>query len=603
MRTVGARYLGDAKCEFTVWAPFLERLVLSIPGEPGREVPLQRDEEGYFQAVADDVPPGTKYHFSPQGRLCPDPASYSQPEDVFGPSCVVDHSAFGWRDSRWKSISLKDMVIYELHIGTFTPEGTFEAAAKRLGEVADLGITAVDIMPVAQFPGTRNWGYDGVFPFAVQHSYGGPDGLKGFVDACHRHNLAVVLDVVYNHLGPEGNVLEQYMPVFTDKYRTSWGRAINFDDAYSDGVRNFFIQNALFWFRHYHVDALRLDAIHGIFDMSAKHFLRQLAETVGDFSLQNGRTFILVAESDLNERRIVLETSTEGYGIDSQWSDDFHHAIHAVLTGEAGGYYRDFGSVGQIVDAMATGFVYAGGYSPYRKRRHGSPSGDIPPEKFVVFIQNHDQIGNRLKGERLTSQVGFEALKLAAGALVFSPYVPLVFMGEEYGETAPFPYFMSFHDGNLVEAVRQGRLRDFASFGWQEQPPDPWLPETFMRAKLNWDQRHQGEHKVLLSFYKKLFEWRKAIPALGCAERESMEVGRQENVITVKRQGKGGSVYLLMNFSDRQARIDCDFTAGGKIMDSSEKPWSGPGSMLPQSVARGQTLTMSPYSLCLYQGL
>ena len=604
MKTIGARYLGNKKCEFTVWAPLLENLSLSIITlQSQREKELQRDEDGYFSAIIDDIPPGTKYLYSIAGHLRPDPASYYQPEDVFGPSCVIDHAAFDWQDAHWKGIALKKMIIYELHIGTFTSEGTFEAAEKRLDDLVELGITAVEIMPVAQFSGNRNWGYDGVYPFAVQHSYGGPEGLKQFVDACHHRGLAVILDVVYNHLGPEGNFLPEYMPVFTDKYSTPWGKAINYDDAYSNGVRNYFIQNALYWMEHYHIDALRLDAIHGIFDMGAIHFLRELADAVEDSSRRNGRKFYLIAESDLNDRRVVLDPQREGYGIDSQWNDDFHHAIHAVLTKEISGYYQDFGPVEKIAKAMKEGFVYSGEYSLFRKRNHGSPSKDILSEKFVVSVQNHDQIGNRLKADRLAGLVSFEALKLAAGAMICSPYIPLIFMGEEYGEEAPFTYFMSFYDEKLIEAVRQGRRREFASFGWKEEPLDPWAQETFLKAKLNWHKRNEGEHRVLLSFYKRLFELRKTIPALANLNREGMSVEIQDSVILVKRHWSDSSIYLLMNFSHQAVNIHSDFQMGDKVIDSCEVHWNGAGSLLPQKIISGEVLTMNPWGFVVYESI
>ncbi len=601
MKTVGAHYLGNRKCEFIVWAPLLERLELSIVMPVPRQVKMERDQEGYFFITLEDVIPGTKYFYRTKENLRPDPASYYQPEDVFGPSCVVDHAAFNWRDKDWKGIAIKDMIIYELHIGTFTLEGTFESAQERVDDLADLGITAVEIMPVAQFPGVRNWGYDGVCPFAVQCSYGGPEGLKSFVNACHQRGLAVILDVVYNHLGPEGNFLAEYMPVFTDKYRMPWGQAINYDDAYSNGVRAYFIQNALYWMEHYHMDALRLDAIHGIYDSGAKHFLRELAQAVDDFSRQKQRKFYLIAESDLNDRRIVLEFQREGYGIDSQWSDDFHHAIHAVLTKEDKGYYQDFGRLEQIAQAMKEGFVYTGNYSLYRKRDHGSCSKDIPPEKFVVCVQNHDQVGNRLKAERLASLVSFEALKLAAGTLISSPYIPLIFMGEEYGEEAPFNYFMSFFDEHLIESVRQGRCREFASFGWKGQPPDPWDRQTFLFSKLNWHKRHEGKHGALLLFYRKLFELRKTVPALANLNRDGMAVEIKDSVIIVKRSWQDSAVYMLMNFGIQPVVVNSDFQGGEKLIDSCDAQWLGQGSPLALKIKSGETLSINPLSFVLYR--
>jgi len=599
MKTIGARYQGNKTCEFTVWAPLLEHLTLSIVSPNPREIDLTREGE-YFYARLEDILPGTKYFYRINGNLVPDPASFYQPEDVFGPSCVVDHTAFEWHDSHWKGIPLKNMIIYELHVGTFTHAGTLEAAEKRLDDLTDLGITAVEIMPVAQFPGARNWGYDGVFPYAVQNSYGGPQALKQFVDACHQRGLAIILDVVYNHLGPEGNVLAQYMPVFTDKYRTPWGKAINYDDACSDGVREYIVQNAFYWMEHFHVDALRLDAVHGIFDMSARHILRQ-AEEVESFSIQHKRKFHLIAESDLNDRRIVLDILREGHGIDSQWSDDFHHALHAVLTQENHGYYQDFGLVNQIARAMKEGFVYSGEYSPYRKRSHGNASMDILSEKFVVCIQNHDQVGNRPHAERLSTLVSFEALKLAAGALIFSSYIPLIFMGEEYGEEAPFTYFISFHDQNLIEAVRQGRRREFAEAGFKEKLFDPGDEGTFFKAKLDWNKRNQGKHKILWSFYKKLLELRRNIPALANLNREGMDVEVQDHLIMVKRYWSESSIYLLTNFGAASMEVINDSQTAEKLIDSAEVHWQGKGSLLPKKIIPGEVLNINPYSFALYQ--
>lgn len=607
MRRIGAWYLGERKCEWTVWAPLLKRLAVSFvspaSGKPELEHELQSVGEGYFQTIVENVLPNSKYFYNIDGALTPDPVSFYQPEDVFGPSCVVDHGSFKWTDDHWKGVELKDMIIYELHTGTFTTEGTFEAAIMRLDDLVHLGITAVEIMPVSQFSGSRNWGYDGVFPFAVQHSYGGPEGLKKLVNACHQRGLSVILDVVYNHLGPEGNILPKYMPIFTDKYRTPWGAAINYDDAYSHGVREYFIQNALYWMEQYHFDALRLDAIHGIFDMEAKTFLRQMAEAVDDFSDQKGRKFYLIAESDLNDRRVVLPRSQEGFGIDSQWSDDFHHAIHTVLTKETSGYYEDFGHIDQIAKAMKEGYVYAGDYSRFRKRCHGNSSKDLPSAKFVVFIQNHDQVGNRFKADRLSSQISFEALKLAAGALILSSYIPLIFMGEEYGEEVPFNYFMDFHDEKLIEAVRQGRRNEFVAFGWTSPPPDPAAVETFLASKLNWNKRQEGNSKILLSFYKTLLELRKSIPALANLNREGMDIRTQDKLIIIKRYWEKSSVYLLMNFSDQQVHTNSEFQMGDRMIDSSDTRWQGKGSLLNQRITFGDSLIINPWSFALYQGI
>jgi maltooligosyltrehalose trehalohydrolase len=363
-------------------------------------------------------------------------------------------------------------------VGTFTPEGTFEAIIPHLDELRELGITAVELMPVAQFPGTRNWGYDGVYPFAVQNSYGGPEGLKRLVNACHGRGIAVVLDVVYNHLGPEGNYLWDFGPYFTDRYKTPWGSAINFDGPHSDPVRRLFIENALYWVTEFRMDGLRIDAVHGILDFSAYPFLEELASAVHEKAERLNRRVYVIAESDLNDTRVIRSRELGGYGLDAQWNDDFHHALHTLLTEDQTGYYQDFGRLGDLVKAFREGFVCSGQYSSYRRRRHGNSSRDIPAGCFVVFAQNHDQVGNRMRGERLSQLVCRERMKLAAGVVFLSPFIPLLFMGEEYGETAPFPYFISHSDADLVEAVRRGRREEFAAFGWSQEPPDPQIPMT-----------------------------------------------------------------------------------------------------------------------------
>ncbi|MGH2720829.1 MAG: malto-oligosyltrehalose trehalohydrolase, partial [Actinomycetota bacterium] len=442
----GADYLGGARCRFVVWAPVRHSVEVRLlergdeRGEGrGRTVPLEPGDEGWFRGVLEDVRPGDRYLLRLDGEVeRPDPASRYQPEGPHGPSEVVDPSAFPWTDAAWRPPAVEDLVVYEVHPGTFSPEGTFAGIAARLDHLVDLGVNALEVMPVAQFPGERNWGYDGVALYAVQNSYGGPDGFRALVDACHARGIAVVLDVVYNHLGPEGNYLDAFGPYFTDRYSTPWGRAVNYDGPHSDEVRTFFLENARYWFLDFHVDALRLDAIHGIFDASAHPFLQELAEETTALEEEVGRQFPLIAESDLNDVRIILPGERGGYGLDAQWSDDFHHSVHALLTGERNGYYQDYGTPDHLVRALTHGFVYSGQRSAYRKRRHGNRPDEIEPSRLVVSIQNHDQVGNRMMGERLSVLVGFERLKLAAGLLLLSPSVPLLFMGEEYGETAPF---------------------------------------------------------------------------------------------------------------------------------------------------------------------
>jgi len=604
---IGAHYLGNGHCEFIAWAPLLKEVKLKIVSPLERLVPLSRDKRGYWKTRVEDVPPGTRYFYQLEGeRDRPDPASYFQSEGVHGPSQVVDHYSFHWDDDTWKGLDLSKMIIYELHVGAFTPEGTFAAVIPRLNELKDIGVNTIEIMPVAQFPGDRNWGYDGVYPFAVQDSYGGPDGLKKLVNACHKRGMAVVLDVVYNHLGPEGNYLWDYGPYFTDRYNTPWGQAINFDGAYSDEVKNYFIENALYWFQVYHIDALRLDAIHGIFDMSARPFLQGLAERIEEFSNQEKRRFYLIAESDLNDAKVIRSREMGGYGIDAQWCDDFHHALRVLLTGENQGYYVDFGRIEHLVKSIREGFIYSGQYSGYRRRSHGNSAKERPANQFVVFAQNHDQVGNRMLGERLSTLVSFEALKLAAGAVFLSPYIPLLFMGEEYGEDAPFLYFVSHSDPELIEAVREGRKQEFNAFSWQGEPPDPQGEKTFLKSKINWKKRDKGEYKVLLAFYRRLIKLREEVPALSTLNKDTLDAWGLEDkkVIFMRRwqDEEESQVFCILNFNKKDITLPVPLSEGRwqKVLDSSDRIWHGPGALLPEALVSGDEVTPRAESLVVY---
>ena len=629
---VGAQYLGDGKCEFTVWSPLSADVRLRISSPVERTLKMSKDDFGYWRASAAEVLPGTIYDFqlpehtnrkisngvTPTFLNRPDPASHFQPQGVHGPSAVVDHTDFKWDDTGWAAVPLEEVIVYELHTGTFTSAGTFEAVIGRLEEIRDLGVNAIEIMPVAQFPGERNWGYDGSYPFAVQNSYGGPEGLKRLINACHLIGISVIMDVVYNHLGPEGNYLESFAPYFTSKYNTPWGKAVNFDDRYSYGVRNYFIENALYWLRDYHIDALRLDAIHAIRDMSAKHFLQELADAVECFSEEQGRKFYLIAESDLNDVRIIHSKERRGYGIDAQWSDDFHHSLHALVTGERQGYYEDFGSVKHLVKAFEEGFVYSGQYSRFRKRNHGSSSADLPARQFIVCAQNHDQVGNRALGERLSALVSFETLKLTAGAVVLSPYIPLLFMGEEYGEESPFPYFVSHGDEELIEAVRRGRRAEFEEFDWEGRmntfycPPDPQSLRTFLGSKLDWKKRNEGKHGILREFYRSLIELRKNTPALSRPGKENLRVWalEGESLVFWRRWKDASHAFCVMNFAEEDVifqKEDSFHQAAlpsgkwKKVLDSAEERWSGSGAWLPDVIEEGDRLTARGRSIALYE--
>jgi maltooligosyltrehalose trehalohydrolase len=562
---------------------------------------------GYHQMVVENIGPGTryKYRLSPRKEF-PDPVSRYQPEGVHGPSQVIDPD-FVWHDENWFGLPIEDYVIYELHVGTFTPEGTFDAAISHLDDLSDTGITAVEIMPVAQFPGARNWGYDGVFLFAVQNSYGGPEGLKKLVDACHQRGLAAILDVVYNHLGPEGNYLAEFAPYFTERYKTPWGPALNFDDAYSDEVRHFFISNALEWITDYHFDALRLDAVHAILDHSALNFLEEVAEAVHEQGKVLNRRAYVIAESALNDTRVIRPPELGGYGLDAQWNDDFHHSLHTLLTRERGGYYADFGAFQHMAQAFSEGFVYSGRYSVNRGRRHGNSSRSVPSVKFVVFAQNHDQIGNRMFGERLGQLVSMEASKLAAGVVVLSPFVPLLFMGDEYGETAPFQYFVDHSDARLIEAVRNGRREEFASFKWTGEPPDPQGEETFRRSKLNHNLKKEACHRALLEYHKELIRLRKALPALRSLSKEKMDVVsfEEECVLMVRRWHRNNEVLAIFSFNDHDVRLPQSMPRGlwRKRLDSGDPRWMGRGTVAPDvmDLAPRGTLKLQPHAVLLFE--
>lgn len=507
---LGANRIGQGIYLFKVWAPRCAKVMLKLFGPTGVAIfGMDREEEGYFSVQVPLVEAGMRYSYVlDNGVERPDPAARSLPVSPHGPSEMVDPESFYWTDQKWKGIDLSGQIFYEVHVGTFTSEGTFAAIIKKVPYLKKLGITCLEIMPVARFPGERNWGYDGTGLYAVQPGYGGSQGLKELVNACHQNGIAVCLDVVYNHLGPEGNYLREFGPYFTGRYQVPWGEAVNFDGWDSDPVRLFFVENARYWIREFHIDALRLDAVHAIYDFSARHILEQINAAVEDEGRFWGRHTLVIAESDLNDARLISPVARGGYGLAGQWSDDFHHAVHALLTGERNGYYQDFGSLTDLAKAFAEGFVYDGRHSAFRHRRHGNKVKSLPPEKLVVAIQNHDQVGNRAFGDRFGTLLSFEAQKLAAALLLLSPNTPLLFMGEEYGEKAPFQYFIDHQDAELVRLVREGRQKEFASFGWNNVP-DPKSEDTFSASKLNWSSLEKAPHSLLLKLYQDLIKTRK----------------------------------------------------------------------------------------------
>lgn len=609
---LGANIVPDDGVFFRVWAPEVDEVsVRVLSNKKKRDIRLGKDDRGYFAGQAEGVCRGDRYLYVLDNMdHYPDPVSRFQPEGVHGPSEVVDPDKFLWEDDEWEAIALRDFIIYEIHVGAFTAEGTFESIISQLDSVKELGITAIELMPVAQFPGQRNWGYDGVYPFAPQNSYGGPEGLKRLVNAAHKKGLSVILDVVYNHLGPEGNYLHRFGPYFTDKYKTLWGSAVNFDGPCSDGVRNFFISNALYWISEYHIDALRLDAVHGIFDLGARHFLSELREAVDLQIKRSGKNLFVIAESDLNDVRIINPPAVGGYGLDAQWNDDFHHSLHTLLTGERTGYYEDFGKMEHLAKAFREGFVYSGEYSAFRKRRYGNSSKDCPASQFVVFSQSHDQVGNRVLGDRLSRTQSFEKLKLAAGAVFLSPYIPQVFMGEEYAEIAPFHYFIDHSDDDLVQAVREGRKKEFALFGWEGDSPDPAAAGTFINSKLARHLRTRGNHKILFEFYQELIRLRREIPALRTFSKEAMEVGSFEGdkVLFVRRWDNDDEVFSLFHFGEDIVRVGLTLPEGrwDRTLESSSCRWGGDGNCAPEKIdshVSGVTISCCPNGFVLYRML
>jgi maltooligosyltrehalose trehalohydrolase len=556
--------LPDGSVRWRVWAPNAKRVALIVIDESDRRrtVPMREEDEfGHFVHTEPDVPDGQRYAYRLDGgEERQDPCSLWQPAGVPGPSAVVRPERFAWTDAAWRGVRREDLVIYELHVGTFTPDGTFDAIVPRLPALRELGVTAIEIMPVNQFPGARNWGYDGVLPYAAQNTYGGPEGLQRLVDACHANGLGVFLDVVYNHFGPEANFLHEFGPYFTEKYKTPWGKAVNYDDAGSDAVRDFVLDNVRMWLGEFHMDGLRLDAVHAIYDMGARHLLGAIKEVAEDVAAKQDRAIEIIAESDQNDPRIVSPPERGGHGLDAQWADDLHHAIHTLLTGELRGYYADFGKAEHLVRVLNSPFLHAGTYSPIRKRKHGASPAGLSGEKFVVCIQNHDQVGNRASGDRLTTQLDSPAkLRLAASIMLLSPYTPLLFMGEEYAEDRPFPFFVSFAGEELIQAVRKGRAHEFADFlGEGETVPLPDAVQTFKSAVLSWSWPDGTERAGMRRLYADLLAARRAWPAMRDFTNRQARLhggGNDGAVVELVRgvgsAGGGGSLRALFNLTDR----------------------------------------------------
>jgi len=565
----------------SVWAPSARSVELVTPE---RRVPLHPRAAGYWQIEVDDSVLAHGYRYSIDGgEPIPDPRSMWQPDGVHGASYVVDTERLnapqphasrphaeqlqsgrdsGIRDHapRFVAKPLSDAVVYELHIGTFTPEGTYAAAQAKLPHLAQLGVTHVELMPLATFPGRRGWGYDGVDLYAPFPPYGTPPQLASFVQACHARGIGVLLDVVYNHLGPDGNYLAQYGPYFTDRYKTNWGTAINYDGPHSDPVRGFVIDNALMWLRDYGFDGLRLDAVHAIFSFDAVHVLEELAIAVRELGERLGRSFALIAESDLNDPRLVRPASQGGYGLDAHWADDFHHAVHRFFTGETDGYYADFQGLDDVAVALREGYVYQGQYSPHRARRHGRPPKGVGADQIVVCAQNHDQIGNRARGERLSMMLGVPQLKAIAALTVLSPFVPLLFQGEEWGAQTPFLYFTDHENAELGRLVAEGRSKEFNSFRWQGAVPNPQELETFTRSKLNWSELSAPPHAEIYDWYRRLIHLRRDGHGGAKTTRRAKAAGGAKPAVSVDAKAGHlrfvlGDVLCVFNFASTPQRL------------------------------------------------
>jgi len=596
LQKIGAWY-DPAGSDFIVWAPVCKKVDLILGSQQLSVHPMSMDDQGYWKITL-PAAPGTPYRFRlNEENSCPDPASLHQPQGVHGPSVLVNRMHLSPGDEDWKGIPLSNMIIYELHAGCFSNTHDFDGIIRRLDYLSELGINTIELMPLGQCPGYRNWGYDGVAPFAIQHSYGGIRGFQHLVKAAHAKGIAVLVDVVYNHLGPEGNYLAFYGPYFSERYHTPWGRPLNFDGPWSDGVRNFFLQNARMWLEDYQVDGLRLDAVHAIYDSSAHHFMQELKDLALDIETRTGKKKILIAEIDLNDPRYINPPEKGGYGLDGQWIDEFHHSLRALMTGERNAYYEDFGDITHLEKAFRNTYVYNGIYSQHRKRTFGGHADQNPYSQFVVFSQNHDQVGNRTMGHRLTHYLSVEQLKLAAATVLLSPYVPLLFMGEEYGEKNPFQFFTDFSDPALIAKVRAGRKKEFAAFAGDLEPPDPQSEETFLRSNLSWDYR-QGQGASLLAFYRHLIHLRKTRPALQGMSREDFHLYPVKGqTLSFERKILNDQLYVWLHFGD--SPIIVDNPTGHplrKIFDSATVEWQA-----PDEKTHNENIELQPYSAVIYE--
>ncbi|MGE0608375.1 MAG: malto-oligosyltrehalose trehalohydrolase [Pirellulales bacterium] len=576
----------DGHCQWRLWAPFAKQAELVLSQPDGTEIAAHRmvaEEPGFYTCEHDIIAIGQRYAYRLDGGPPrPDPASRWQPDGVHRPSAVWNAGVFSWTDNDWHGLPRADLVIYELHVGAFTQEGTFAAIIPRLTELRDLGITAIEIMPVGQYPGDRGWGYDGVYWYAVQHSYGGPAELQRLVNACHACGMAVLLDVIYNHLGPEGNYLGEFGPFFTDRHHTPWGRAINYDGPDSRPVRDFVLDNVRQWVRDFHLDGLRLDAIHSIYDDSRQHILAEIKQAALAVSAPLDRPVHIIAESNLNDVKLLDDPAAGGYGLDAQWSDDFHHCVHTLLTAEYDGYYADFTTPAtQLVKALNQVFVYDGCYSTFRDCDFGKPIGGHAGDRFVISIQTHDQVGNRALGDRFGSLLDGARHRLAAGLMLLAPNIPMLFMGEEYGETRPFPFFCDFSDEALREAIRVGRREEFATFSWKDKLLDPFTLEAFQSAILTWSWPTGSPQAGLRNLYRELLALRRTHPAARDYTRRSASLLPDNDDAKVLLLNRGdphtpaSCLWAAFNLSDQPVPTPMLALDTHEVLLSSEAPRFG----------------------------
>lgn len=598
-------YPVENECFFCVWAPKADSVAVHLVSPQDKLFPLIKGKRGYYFGKIAGVGHGSKYFFLLDKKIDrPDPASRYQPDGVHGPSEVVNTFLRQWSDKCWSGPKKRDLILYELHVGTYTASGTLEALTPCLDRLIDLGITAIELMPVGQFPGRRNWGYDVAYPYAVQNSYGGPESLQKMVDACHGKGLAVVLDAVYNHFGPEGNYLVDFGNYFTERYHTPWGPAINFDGPGSDEVKRFYIENALMWINEFHVDGLRLDAIHAIEDRSAIPFLEELAEVIHRQADRLGRRIYVFAESDLNDDRVIRPRTLGGFGLDAQWSDDFHHSLQTLVTGEQKDYYRDFGTMEHIARSFRTGYTYTGQYSAFRQRRHGRTPVLPDASKFIVFAQNHDQVGNQGHSKRTGAAVSFGALKIIAGVVILAPFLPLLFMGEEYGETAPFHFFTDYSDPVLADAVFKGRKKEI---GEENGVPNPQDAATFFMSHL--DQRLSGRERnnILFEFYRNLILLRKELPSLNESNLQDQEIitFEKERMLYIRRWHGSSEICTVFTFSEKSVAADLPLPPAQWLcrLDAADKRWHGDGSTVPAILSSNGEVSfcLPPWACILYE--